>query len=83
MPAASDPRPREPSDRPLGEPIIPAVAGLSTPGVRLFLTSALILFVELLLIRWIPAEVVFLGLFRNFLLMASFPGLGAGILYGR
>jgi hypothetical protein len=67
----------------LGEPIIPAVGWLSTPGVRLFLTSALVLFVELLLIRWIPANVVFLGFFRNFLLMASFLGIGAGILYGR
>ena len=38
------------------------------------------LFVELLLIRWIPANVVFLGFFRNFLLMASFLGIGAGIL---
>ena len=41
------------------------------------------LFVELLLIRWIPANVVYLGFFRNFLLMASFLGIGAGILFGR
>jgi predicted membrane-bound spermidine synthase len=51
--------------------------------VRLFLTSAVVLFVELLLIRWIPANVTFVGFFRNFLLMASFLGIGAGILFGR
>ncbi len=51
--------------------------------MRLFLTSATILFVELLLIRWIPANVVYVGYFSNFLLMASFLGIGAGILFGR
>ena len=56
---------------------------LGRPGVRLFLTSATILFVELLLIRWVPANVVYVGYFSNFLLMASFLGIGAGILFGR
>jgi hypothetical protein len=56
---------------------------LGRAPVRLFLTSAVVLFVELLLIRWIPANVTFVGFFRNFLLMASFLGIGAGILYGR
>jgi SAM-dependent methyltransferase len=56
---------------------------LAGPRVRLFLTSSTILFVELLLIRWIPANVTYVGYFRNFLLMASFLGIGAGILYGR
>jgi len=62
---------------------IDPVPGLARPGVRLFLTSATILFVELLLIRWVPANVVYVGYFSNFLLMASFLGIGAGILYGR
>ncbi len=52
-------------------------------GVRLFLTSATILFVELLLIRWVPANVTYIGFFSNFLLMASFLGIGLGILLGR
>jgi hypothetical protein len=39
--------------------------------------------VELLLIRWIPANVIYVGFFRNFLLMASFLGIGLGILWGR
>ena len=56
---------------------------LSRPEVRLFLTATSLLFVELLLIRWIPANVIYVGFFRNFLLMASFLGIGIGILWGR
>ena len=56
---------------------------LARPSVRLFLTAATILFVELLLIRWIPANVFFIGFYRNFILMASFLGIGVGILWGR
>ena len=51
-----------------------AVAPLAGTPVRLFLTSATLLFVELLLIRWIPANVKYVGFFSNFLLMASFLG---------
>ena len=69
--------------RSLELPVLPPVAALGGPTVRLFLTSATLLFVELLLIRWIPANVTYVGFFRNFLLMASFLGIGAGILYGR
>jgi hypothetical protein len=53
------------------------------PEVRLYLTATSLLFVELLLIRWIPANVIYVGFFRNFLLMASFLGIGVGILWGR
>ena len=53
------------------------------PSVRLFLTATSLLFVELLIIRWIPAEVIYVGYFRNFLLMAAFLGIGVGILAGR
>ncbi|HEX2221618.1 MAG TPA: hypothetical protein VHK06_03765, partial [Candidatus Limnocylindria bacterium] len=60
-----------------------SVPMLRRNGVRLFLTSAVILFVELLLIRWIPANVIYIGFFSNFLLMASFLGIGVGILLGR
>jgi SAM-dependent methyltransferase len=56
---------------------------LRRPSVRLFLTATSLLFVELLLIRWIPANVIYVGYFRNFLLMASFLGIGVGILWGR
>ncbi|MEO7117678.1 MAG: spermidine synthase [Candidatus Limnocylindrales bacterium] len=60
--------------------IVPALA---RPDVRLLLTSATLLFVELMLIRWIPANVRYIGFFSNFLLMASFLGIGLGILLGR
>ncbi len=56
---------------------------LRRPDARLFLTSASLLFVELLLIRWIPATVVYVGFFNNFILMTSLLGIGAGILIGR
>ncbi len=59
---------------------MPLLAG---NAVRLFLASATILFVELLLIRWVPANVTYVGFFSNFLLMASFLGIGLGILLGR
>jgi hypothetical protein len=59
---------------------MPQLSGNTT---RLFLTSATILFVELVLIRWINANVVYIGFFSNFLLMASFLGIGVGILIGR
>ena len=62
---------------------MPALPGLADVRVRLFLTSGTLLFVELLLIRWIPSEVTYIGFFSNFLLMASFLGIGLGILAGR
>ena len=59
------------------------VRSLGRNDVRLFLTSATLLFVELALIRWVPANVTYIGFFTNFILMASFLGIGLGILAGR
>jgi hypothetical protein len=53
------------------------------PRVRLIFTSGTLLFTELMLIRWIPSTVKYVGFFTNFLLMASFLGIGLGILLGR
>ncbi len=64
-------------------PILRPVSALAGDGVRLFLTSATLLFVELLLIRWIPANVRYIGFFSNFVLIGSFLGIGLGILAGR
>ena len=50
---------------------------LAEPRVRLFLTSAALLFVELFLIRWIPANVIYIGFFTNIILIGSFLGIGA------
>ena len=38
---------------------------------------------ELLLIRWIPANVRYIGYFSNFILLACFLGIGIGILLSR
>ena len=64
-------------------PLAGAFDRLRGNRTRLLLTSATLLFVELLLIRWIPSEVRYIGFFSNFLLMASFLGIGIGILLGR
>src|SRR5687767_11240621 len=51
--------------------------------IRIFLVSFTLLFFELLCIRWIPAYVRYLSYFTNFLLLASFLGMGLGILAAR
>jgi Spermine/spermidine synthase domain len=53
---------------------------LRRTDVQLFLTSFLGLYAELVCIRWMPAHVRFLSYFTNFILLASFLGLGVGIL---
>lgn len=50
---------------------------------QLFLTSFLILFLELGLIRFIPAYVRYLGYFTNFILLGAFLGIGAGCLLSK
>src|SRR5262245_6716367 len=47
---------------------------------RLFVASFLVLFLETALIRWIPAYVRLLAYFSNFILLASFLGIGIGCL---
>jgi SAM-dependent methyltransferase len=46
----------------------------------LVLASALLLFLELALIRWIPAHALYLTFFTNAVLLASFLGLSLGCL---
>jgi hypothetical protein len=50
---------------------------------ELFLGSFLMLFVELALIRWAGAWVVYLSYFANFVLLGSFLGIGLGFLRAR
>ena len=50
---------------------------------RLILLSALMLFVELALIRWAGSNVVYLSYFSNFILLGSFLGIGIGFLRAR
>src|SRR5512145_2360158 len=49
-------------------------------GARIFLASFLVLFLEIALIRWMPAYVRLLAYFSNFILLASFLGIGVGCL---
>lgn len=58
----------------------PWITGVRT---RIFLASFSLLFFELLCIRWIPAYVRYLSYFTNFILLASFLGMGLGILAAR
>src|SRR5437879_5209159 len=56
---------------------------VTDPGVRIFLLSFAMLFFELLCIRWIPSYVRYLSYFNNFILLASFLGIGLGMLAAR
>jgi spermidine synthase len=51
-----------------------------TVRVRLAAASALMLFLELALIRWLGANLVHLSYFSNFVLLGSFLGIGLGFL---
>ena len=50
---------------------------------RLLVASALMLFVQLALIRWAGANLVHLSYFSNLILLASFLGIGLGFLRAR
>ena len=76
----------------LGRDVVPAsgTAGNEDPGpaggtllplpLQLFVLSFLMLFVELALIRWSGALVIYLSYFSNFVLLGSFLGIGIGFL---
>ena len=65
-----------------GEPW-PAGGTLLPPPLQLFMLSFLMLFVELALIRWSGALVIYLSYFSNFVLLGSFLGIGIGFLRAR
>ena len=48
---------------------------------RLALTAFLLLFVELALIRWLGANIIYLAYFSNFVLVGTFLGIGLGFLW--
>src|SRR6476620_8620105 len=60
-----------------------AIQAIGNPVRRLLLGSALMLFLELALIRWLGANVVHLSYFSNFVLLGSFLGIGLGFLIAR
>ena len=49
-------------------------------AARTILASFLVLFLEIALIRWMPAYIRLLSYFSNFILLASFLGIGLGCL---
>lgn len=55
-------------------------AETGAPAIELFAVSFLILFLELTLIRWVPAYVKIMTYFSNFILLAAFLGMGLGCL---
>ena len=57
--------------------------GQTRDRVRLAFASFLMLFVELALIRWTSANNVFVSTATNFVLLASFLGIGLGFLNAR
>ncbi len=61
----------------------PQQVGLLSARMRLVVASALMLFVQLALIRWSGANLVHLSYFSNLILLASFLGIGLGFLRAR
>jgi len=55
-------------------------SGNNLSAMPLFVSSFLVLFLETALIRWMPAYVRLLAYFSNFILLASFLGIGVGCL---
>ena len=94
VPARSEPRPspaRRAVELLLGRDLLtsPAAAAgtAGDPGrsvkLRLALLSFLMLFVELALIRWLGANIIYLSYYSNFVLLGSFLGIGIGFLRAR
>src|SRR3954452_4482329 len=65
--------------------VVPPARLPLTPGnrTRLVLASALMLFVELALIRWTSSNNLYLVHLTNFVLLASFLGIGVSFLRAR
>ncbi|HSL11942.1 MAG TPA: spermidine synthase [Actinomycetota bacterium] len=57
--------------------------GFVGPRAGLVLASAAMLFAELMLIRWVAGFQIHVALFTNFVLLASFLGIGVGFLRAR
>ena len=62
-----------------GDPVAPSAAG-SGDRAALVAASFTMLFTELALIRWAASWVLYLAYFTNFVLLASFLGIGLGFL---
>ncbi len=61
----------------------PQPNGSAADGVGLFLVSFLLLFFELTMIRWIPANLRIVAYFSNLMLVSCFLGFGLGCILKR
>jgi len=64
-------------------PVTTKIGAMAAAGLRVFLSSFLVLFLEVALIRWLPAHIRLLAYFSNFILLAAFLGIGIGCLLAR
>jgi hypothetical protein len=62
-------------------PEAPPETGRLPARAQLVLTAFLMLFVELALIRWLGANILYLAYFSNIVLLGSFLGIGLGFLW--
>ena len=60
---------------------MPALPRAASVRAQLVLAAFLMLFVELALIRWLGANVLYLAYFSNVVLLGSFLGIGLGFLW--
>lgn len=60
-----------------------ASRSLLSYGIELFFVSFLALYLEVLVIRWLPGEIRFFTVFKTFPLIACFVGLGLGFILRR
>ena len=56
---------------------------LKLDKTKIFLISFLILYLELIFIRLFPAQITLLGFYTNFILIATFAGIGLGFLLSK
>lgn len=65
-----------PTDQPVDD-----LGGVLPLRARLIALSFMQLFIQLMLIRWLGAQVVYMSYYSNFVLLASFLGFGLGFLW--
>ena len=80
---AARPPGEQPQDGPAGAPAPAAATENPRDRAKLVFASFLMLFVELALIRWVTANNVYVTKATNFVLLASFLGIGIGFLNAR
>lgn len=56
---------------------------LQKPPFSIAAVSFIIIFLELSLIRFLPAHILYLGFFSNFIIIAAFAGMGLGFLLAK